>query len=464
MQLNSASSKVAPEGDDTPTISLQQDTPSGQSVQGADEKEVPEGAPSPTSPQRRRRDSATIPVATHATTCVSRMGSSTRALMATAAASLQTNAVAGLDAARLAPSTLRRSIQGSSKGSSSGDTAEDMKRKDLENFRPSVRRRVRTQELARTSLSVRMLLLLEEREDHWAAGGVRLAVTVVVFTSIVLLGLRSAEPSDDGINRADLGCAAFLLAEWLIRFVLHLKMRCSAMGGDTELGELAAHSHAPWLFIDGVASLSHSATAVATLWFGRGTSVTGFSVLEALRLLRLLSLVRYSATLDLIAAVMKQALHALKGPMYLLGVSAVYVAAAIYYAEQLGSSSTTETTDFKNMFDALWFSWVTFSTVGYGDYSPLTPMGKLITMLGIGIGMLWFAMPISIVGSTFTEEWHRRNVRRVSDALQTELLQQGLMTNGLVCRPTRPDPYHHHPSHQPLVVTRPCSDPHILLM
>jgi hypothetical protein len=168
--------------------------------------------------------------------------------------------------------------------------------------------------------------------------------------------------------------------------------------------------------------------------------------------------------LDLIAAVMKQALHALKGPMYLLGVSAVYVAAAVYYAEQLGSSSTTETTDFKNMFDALWFSWVTFSTVGYGDYSPLTPMGKLITMLGIGIGMLWFAMPISIVGSTFTEEWHRRNVRRVSDALQTELLQQGLMTNGLVCRPTRPDPYHHHPSHQPLVVTRPCSDPHILLM
>ena len=339
-----------------------------------------------------------------------------------------------------------------------------MKRKDLENFRPSVRRRVRTQELARTSLSVRMLLLLEEREDHWAAGGVRLVVTVVVFASIVLLGLRSAEPSDDGINRADLGCAAFLLAEWLIRFVLHLKMRCSAMGGDTELGELAAHSHAPWLFIDGVASLSHSATAVATLWFGRGTSVTGFSVLEALRLLRLLSLVRYSATLDLIAAVMKQALHALKGPMYLLGVSAVYVAAAIYYAEQLGSSSTTETTDFKNMFDALWFSWVTFSTVGYGDYSPLTPMGKLITMLGIGIGMLWFAMPISIVGSTFTEEWHRRNVRRVSDALQTELLQQGLMTNGLVCRPTRPDPYHHPPSHQPLVVTRPCSDPHILLM
>eukprot|EP00964_Phaeocystis_antarctica_P089803 scaffold57356_cov36-Phaeocystis_antarctica.AAC.1 len=82
---------------------------------------------------------------------------------------------------------------------------------------------------------------------------------------------------------------------------------------------------------------------------------------------------------------MKQSCYALKGPMYLLGVSAVYVGAAIYYAEQLGAPSTT---DFDNMFDALWFSWVTFSTVGYGDMGPITPLGKLITMLGIGIGML----------------------------------------------------------------------------
>ena len=311
------------------------------------------------------------------------------------------------------------------------ESAEDIKRKDLLNFRPAVRRRVRTQELARTSLSVRMLLLLEEREDHWAAGGVQLVVTVVVFTSIILLGLQSAEPSDEGINRADLGCAAFLLAEWLIRCWLHVAMRCTACsGGDAELGVLAARSHAPWLVVDGVASLSHSATAVAALWFWGGAKVTGFSMLAGFRLLRLLSLVRYSATLDLLAAVMKQSCYALKGPMYLLGVSAVYVGAAIYYAEQLGAASTT---DFDNMFDALWFSWVTFSTVGYGDMGPITPLGKLITMLGIGIGMLWFAMPISIVGSTFTEEWHRRNVRRVSDALQTELLQQGLMTNGLVC-------------------------------
>ena len=447
MHLNSGSSKVGPEEKYTPAAASPQQntTPSKRSVQGADEDEVTElsrGEASDTrsiSPALPRRQAATS-IGVAATS----IGSSTRSLMASAVANLQEKSVAG-------SASLRSSLGLASKGGPSAlESAEDIKRKDLLNFRPAVRRRVRTQELARTSLSVRMLLLLEEREDHWAAGGVQLVVTVVVFASIILLGLQSAEPSDDIINRADLGCAAFLLAEWLIRCWLHVSMRCTACsGGDEELGLLAARSHFPWLVVDGLASLSHSATAVAALWFwGGGAKVTGFSMLAGFRLLRLLSLVRYSATLDLIAAVMKQSCYALKGPMYLLGVSAVYVGAAIYYAEQLGDPSNT---DFDNMFDALWFSWVTFSTVGYGDMGPITPLGKLITMVGIGIGMLWFAMPISIVGSTFTEEWHRRNVRRVSDALQTELLQQGLMTNGLVCRfpaPTRPHLYyHHHQSH-----------------
>jgi len=51
--------------------------------------------------------------------------------------------------------------------------------------------------------------------------------------------------------------------------------------------------------------------------------------------------------------------------------------------------------------NAIWYSWVTFATVGYGDFNPVSWLGKLIATLGISVGMLWFAMPITIVGSTF---------------------------------------------------------------
>ena len=64
--------------------------------------------------------------------------------------------------------------------------------------------------------------------------------------------------------------------------------------------------------------------------------------------------------------------------------------------------------------------------------TPATPAGKLITSLGLAVGMLWFAMPITIVGNTFEREWQRRNVRLVAEALQMQLLENDLMSSDLI--------------------------------
>lgn len=37
--------------------------------------------------------------------------------------------------------------------------------------------------------------------------------------------------------------------------------------------------------------------------------------------------------------------------------------------------------------DALYFSLITLATVGYGDLSPITPLGKIMTMLYILLGL-----------------------------------------------------------------------------
>lgn len=46
--------------------------------------------------------------------------------------------------------------------------------------------------------------------------------------------------------------------------------------------------------------------------------------------------------------------------------------------------------------DALYFSFVTLTTIGYGDFAPVTTLGKIFTMgyalLGIGIVSLFIAM------------------------------------------------------------------------
>ncbi|MHB8611998.1 MAG: potassium channel family protein [Candidatus Dormibacteraceae bacterium] len=47
----------------------------------------------------------------------------------------------------------------------------------------------------------------------------------------------------------------------------------------------------------------------------------------------------------------------------------------------------------KSFGDAMYFSFVTASTVGYGDVTPVTPEGKVLTgvLIFVGIGLLGFA-------------------------------------------------------------------------
>jgi voltage-gated potassium channel Kch len=55
----------------------------------------------------------------------------------------------------------------------------------------------------------------------------------------------------------------------------------------------------------------------------------------------------------------------------------------------LGAEADKEETNIKTASDALWWSYVTVTTVGYGDRFPVTNEGRLVgvAMLTIGIGL-----------------------------------------------------------------------------
>lgn len=187
-----------------------------------------------------------------------------------------------------------------------------------------------------------------------------------------------------------------------------------------------------WLYVDGFASCSHCFAATLSVFnlLGLGDSV-GIEMLSCARLLRLISLTRHYPTSEILLDVLTQSVDALKWPFYFLLVSSVFFGAALFYIELLVAPDTTEIT---SLADGIYFMWVSFSTVGYGDITPSSTLGKLITSFGLAVGMIWFAMPITLVGSTFEHEWARRNVRTVAEALQTELLENDQMTHGLYHR------------------------------
>ncbi|MBN1146382.1 MAG: two pore domain potassium channel family protein [Anaerolineales bacterium] len=62
-----------------------------------------------------------------------------------------------------------------------------------------------------------------------------------------------------------------------------------------------------------------------------------------------------------------------------------------------------------NWLDALYFAVITLTTIGYGDFVPKTPVGKIFTMMYVIIGLGVLAMFISSVSEqTLAEHRERR--------------------------------------------------------
>ncbi|MBC8385478.1 MAG: two pore domain potassium channel family protein, partial [Candidatus Cloacimonetes bacterium] len=57
----------------------------------------------------------------------------------------------------------------------------------------------------------------------------------------------------------------------------------------------------------------------------------------------------------------------------------------------------------KNVFDAIWWSLVTITTVGYGDLVPITFWGRIIGIIFILMGFILFSIFTAFIASSFID-------------------------------------------------------------
>merc|ERR1711959_323642 len=58
---------------------------------------------------------------------------------------------------------------------------------------------------------------------------------------------------------------------------------------------------------------------------------------------------------------------------------------------------------------AMWLTIVTMTTVGYGDVTPQSVSGYVITSLLSLSSILYMAMPLGVIGNAFTQVWNDRD-------------------------------------------------------
>mmetsp|Transcript_25930 Transcript_25930/g.64940 ORF Transcript_25930/g.64940 Transcript_25930/m.64940 type:complete len:626 (-) Transcript_25930:107-1984(-) len=66
-----------------------------------------------------------------------------------------------------------------------------------------------------------------------------------------------------------------------------------------------------------------------------------------------------------------------------------------------------EQSPFSSIVATFWWTWVTMTTVGYGDLYPTTLLGKMFGMLVMFFGILVIALPITVIGSNFATAYHK---------------------------------------------------------
>jgi voltage-gated potassium channel len=113
--------------------------------------------------------------------------------------------------------------------------------------------------------------------------------------------------------------------------------------------------------------------------------------------LRLLRIFRFTQADDVIWEIIRRNLPQI-GTVLVLWAMVVMAGAGFMYAFE----SKAQPDKFNNLFQCIYYMLVTFTTTGYGDLYPLTPLGKLvaaITML-ISMGLLG-GIPTGIVAGEF---------------------------------------------------------------
>ncbi len=122
-----------------------------------------------------------------------------------------------------------------------------------------------------------------------------------------------------------------------------------------------------------------------------------------LRILRIFKLFRYSDTLQVLGRVVRKEKGVL---LTVLGIAVFYVfiTALIMFNAEPHINPVTGTSTFEDFFDALYWATVTLTTVGYGDLTPVTDIGRFVSMLSALFGVAIIALPSGVITASYMEE------------------------------------------------------------
>jgi voltage-gated potassium channel len=144
--------------------------------------------------------------------------------------------------------------------------------------------------------------------------------------------------------------------------------------------------------------------------------------LRVLRLLRLLKLSNYSTALEDFFLAIKEDWQSFSAALYLMLIALFLSSSLMYIVEH-----EVQPDNFSSIPETMWWGLITLTTVGYGDVSPVTPLGKVIGAFTAIMGICTVALLTGIVATSFANLRSRKSA--FFEAEINEALRDGIITD-----------------------------------
>ncbi|MFT5087650.1 MAG: voltage-gated potassium channel [Planctomycetota bacterium] len=240
-------------------------------------------------------------------------------------------------------------------------------------------------------------LLEKSEEDDKLGKAVDVSLMVLILLNVIVVLLETVPSVNGTMDKYFYSFEIFSVVIFSIEYVLRL-WTCTVHGEfKGSVGGRIKYVITPMALIDLLAVLPFYLPLLFT------HDLLMLRLFRLFRLLRLLKALRYSESLKVFTDVYRLKRSELTVVFMAILFLLVMASALLFHLENEAQPEA-----FSSIPAAMWWGVATLTTVGYGDITPITPLGKffgaIIALLGIGL----FALPAGIIGSGFVVALRRQ--------------------------------------------------------
>uniref|UniRef100_A0A3B3V8A8 Potassium voltage-gated channel, KQT-like subfamily, member 5b n=1 Tax=Poecilia latipinna TaxID=48699 RepID=A0A3B3V8A8_9TELE len=229
-------------------------------------------------------------------------------------------------------------------------------------------------------------------------------VFVLVFTCLVLSVFSTIPAHQDTSSKCLLILEFVMIVVFGLEYIIRIWSAgccCRYRGWQGRL----RFARKPFCVIDIIVLIASVAVVSSA---GSQTNMFATSVLRSLRFLQILRMVRMDrrgGTWKLLGSVVYAHSKELVTAWYIGFLVLIFSSFLVYLVENKFNK------EFATYADALWWGTITLTTIGYGDKTPKTWTGRMLSAGFALLGISFFALPAGILGSGFAlkvQEQHRQ--------------------------------------------------------